>query len=166
LITLPLIRTIQSAAELEPMVRELLLLRAPKTIWLLEGEVGAGKTETVKTLAKILGLREIASPSFALHHRYEVSGPGSAASGAAPGAGAGAGAGVSVDHLDLYRLESEDDLESTGFWDLFAEAEGLILIEWADRLNWQYLPPDWTKFHLQFEKLENPLHRRVSIRRA
>lgn len=108
-------------------------MRSPKTVWLLEGDVGSGKTETVKALARLLRVKEVASPSFAVHHRYLTSDD------------------FPIEHLDLYRLESEDDLESTGFWDLFSAPEGLIVIEWADRLNVQYLPRDWTLFRLQYE---------------
>ncbi|MBX3040265.1 MAG: tRNA (adenosine(37)-N6)-threonylcarbamoyltransferase complex ATPase subunit type 1 TsaE [Bdellovibrionaceae bacterium] len=126
-------RQIQDVAELEPFVKDLWSLRSQKTVWLLQGDVGAGKTETVKTLAKVLQMAEVASPSFAVHHRYLTA------------------EDFPIEHLDLYRLESEDDLESTGFWDLFSEPEGLIIIEWADRLNVQYLPRDWTLFRLEYK---------------
>lgn len=136
---------LHSPADLEPIVREVLSWRKPRTIWLLEGEVGSGKTETVKTVARVLGLREVASPSFAIHHQYLTP------------------AGWPVDHLDLYRLESADDLESTGFWDLFGEPEALILIEWADRLSFDYLPRGWTKWHWRFEKGVSPTERFLAI---
>lgn len=95
-----------------------------REILLFEGPLGAGKTQLVRFLLENLGTREACSPTFAIHHRYET-------------------VRGSVDHLDLYRLEDEDDLESTGFWDLFSIQKGLILIEWADRLDSSWLPPDW-----------------------
>lgn len=95
-----------------------------REILLFEGPLGAGKTQLVRFLLEELGTQEACSPTFAIHHRYEtVRGP--------------------IDHLDLYRLEDEDDLESTGFWDLFSVQKGLILIEWADRLDSSCLPLDW-----------------------
>lgn len=138
-------RQIDSPAGLEPLVREALAWRKPKSIWLLEGEVGSGKTETVKTVARVLGLKEVASPSFAIHHQYLTA------------------EGWPVDHLDLYRLESADDLESTGFWDLFGEPEALILIEWADRLSFDYLPRDWAKWHWRYAKGTTPTERIITI---
>lgn len=132
--------------DLQPLVQDLLRLRGERTIWLLEGEVGSGKTETVKVLASQLGLKEVASPSFAIHHRYENS-------------------QESIDHLDLYRLASADDLESTGFWDLFSEPRGLIVIEWADRLNIKYLPGNWSQFLLKYSKGSAPQDREIQISR-
>lgn len=127
-------RTLNSPEELEAFVAELEKHFDRRTVVLLEGEVGSGKTETVKALARRRGWREVSSPSFAIHQQYR------------------AADGTHADHLDLYRLESEEDLESTGFWDLFAEDEGLILIEWADRLNADFLPPNWKKLRLRYRK--------------
>ncbi len=50
---------------------------------------------------------------------------------------------ISVDHIDLYRLEDEDDLESTGFWDIFEKKQGYIMVEWADRIEESFLPGHW-----------------------
>lgn len=126
-------RKLNSPAQLDEFVVELVTYFKARTIVLFEGEVGSGKTETIKALARLKGWAEVASPSFALHHRY-----GTLEDGA--------------DHLDLYRLESEDDLESTGFWDLFSEEQGLLLVEWADRLNPAYLPTDWTRLRIRYER--------------
>ena len=61
-----------------------------------------------------------------------------------------------VDHLDLYRVENESDLESTGFWDLFEKEEGLIFVEWAERLGKAGLSRRWsvTSVHLDFHEDE------------
>ncbi|WP_413287463.1 tRNA (adenosine(37)-N6)-threonylcarbamoyltransferase complex ATPase subunit type 1 TsaE [Bdellovibrio sp. HCB337] len=133
-----------SPKELEPIVLELRKLFKDRTILLLEGPVGAGKTELVKALTRSLGIDETASPSFAIHHHY-------------------ASDSVSMDHVDLYRLESEDDLESTGFWDLFGAKKGLVVIEWSDRLNQDLLPLNWFKIKIQIEKLAATNERNLSI---
>lgn len=127
-------REIAGVDELDGVVAELEKHFTARTLVLLEGDLGSGKTETVKTFARRRGLREVASPSFAVHLRYE--GPG----------------GIPVDHLDLYRLKDDDDLESTGFWDLFGEPAGVIFIEWADRLAPETLPRTWTRLRLRIEK--------------
>lgn len=138
-------RRLQSQTDLDAFVAELETFFRPRTIVLLEGEVGAGKTETVRALARRRGWQAVASPSYAIHLRYEDA------------------AGRGADHLDLYRLESEDDLESTGFWDLFAEPEGLILLEWADRLDPSYLPANWFQLRVRLEKGAMPEERIVTI---
>lgn len=87
----------------------------------MNGEMGAGKTTFVTRVADVLGVLEAASPSFALHTRYE-------------------GAGGTIDHFDLDRLENAEDLESIGFWDLIQSARAMgpthfVMIEWAKRLD-------------------------------
>lgn len=111
----------------------------PQNLLLLKGPLGVGKTEFVRMLAEELSLKDVASPSFAIHHRYEND------------------QGVSVDHVDLYRLKNEEDLESTGFWDLFAQPRGIVAIEWSDRLNSDFLPLQWNKIfvHMSFYGQKN-----------
>lgn len=133
-----------SPRDLEDICRELRALFKERTLLLLEGPVGAGKTELVKTLTRQLGIQETASPSFAIHHHYE--------SGS-----------FEMDHVDLYRLESEEDLESTGFWDLFGVPQGLVVIEWADRLNQDLLPLNWFKIKIEIQKRPAPNERELAI---
>lgn len=102
-----------------------------RLVILLEGRMGAGKTTFVSRLVESLGSSEACSPSFAIHNQYQTP------------------EGV-IDHLDLFRVQSEDELESTGFWDLFSQKDGLILIEWADLLETKLLPRTWPKLRLRF----------------
>lgn len=133
-----------SPQDLGAIVSDILKLFKERNLLLLEGPVGAGKTELVKVLTQSLGIRQIASPSFAIHHHYQ-------------------NAELQMEHVDLYRLESEDDLESTGFWDLFAVKKGLVVIEWADRLNPDLLPLNWSKIKVQIEKLSAPDERQITL---
>lgn len=133
-----------SPQDLESVCQSLQKLFKERTLLLLEGPVGAGKTELVKVLTKRLGIQEMSSPSFAIHHCYEND-------------------NISMDHVDLYRLESEDDLESTGFWDLFGIKEGLVVIEWSDRLNQDLLPLNWFKIKVEIKKLTFPSERELVI---
>lgn len=101
----------------------------------LVGPMGAGKTYFVRSLTKYFNLNSevaVQSPSFALHQHYEND-------------------TISIDHLDLYRLESEEDLESTGFWDLFNQDKTLIIVEWADLLNLKNIPKKFNPLILKFE---------------
>jgi len=93
---------------------------------LLSGPLGAGKTQLVKWFLEEFGFAETVSPTFAIHQTYQSkSGP--------------------IDHVDLYRLKSDADLESSGFWDLFLQPRGLVFVEWADRLPDSVWPQDWKK---------------------
>jgi tRNA threonylcarbamoyladenosine biosynthesis protein TsaE len=105
----------------------------PGDLLLFSGEVGAGKTEAIRTLVDHLGGRWVSSPSFAIHQRYAVR------------------LGF-FDHVDLYRLEDDEDLESTGFWDLFDSAESVIAVEWAARLPADVWPRDRRAWRIHIQK--------------
>lgn len=109
-------------------------IQTPQFIGLI-GSMGVGKTYFVKALAKIMGLAKAASvnsPSFSLHQRYEYQ-------------------NLLMEHLDLYRIESDAELESIGFWDLFVDADNIILVEWADRLDSKLIPKKYRPIFLKFE---------------
>src|SRR5579875_1052701 len=92
------------------------LLRPPRIV-LLRGDLGAGKTTLVKGVAAALGaadLETVTSPTFTLVHEYK-------------------GHKVRIFHLDLYRLESEAELEGIGFWEMADAGDVLIFVEWGDR---------------------------------
>ena len=96
---------------------------------LLEGLLGAGKTTLVRFLLESLksAKEQVSSPAFAVQNTYKTS-------------------FGRVEHIDLYRLKDSEDLESTGFWDIFAEGSdgaSLVIIEWANRLNPNCLPTNW-----------------------
>jgi tRNA threonylcarbamoyl adenosine modification protein YjeE len=143
---------------------------APRQIVLLSGPMGAGKTALVAAVAEALGPREdqelgVCSPTFAIHNRYET----------ARGA---------IDHFDLYRVEGEADLESTGLWDLLASAgPQLVFIEWPERINENDLPrpaprpaaphkapaasADWELWRVEIELVPGaPEARRIRCERA
>ena len=89
-----------------------------KSIILLKGQIGAGKTSLVKGIAEGLQIKEnITSPTFALSHHYN--------SGKLP-----------LIHMDLYRLEQTSSAQ-----ELFLEEEeeleqnnGIMVIEWPEKI--------------------------------
>lgn len=89
----------------------------PGDVVVLSGEVGAGKTTFVRSAARALGIRErVTSPTYQLARGYE---------------GSLDGRRVTVNHLDLYRvegLESRDVLEL----DDYLEPGAITFIEWAE----------------------------------
>jgi tRNA threonylcarbamoyladenosine biosynthesis protein TsaE len=101
----------------------------------LSGELGAGKTQFVKGIGKALGItREISSPTFVIVQTYS--------SGRLP-----------LIHMDLYRLDSVESLEDMGWYD-FLDINGVIVIEWAEKMQ-KFLPAENTIFvKLTFEDLD------------
>jgi len=83
-------------------------------VFALTGDLGAGKTQFVKGF--VAGLESnagVTSPTFVLVHEY-------------------GGGRLPVYHFDFYRIENRDALRRLGFDD-YVFADGVSLIEWADR---------------------------------
>jgi len=85
----------------------------------LRGYLGIGKTQLVRGIAQTY-LRSddvrVCSPSFTIINRYEAN-------------------GRAIHHLDLYRLSTLDELESTGYWDAIEDPGALVLIEWLEQVD-------------------------------
>jgi len=67
----------------------------------------------------------------------------------------------SIYHVDLYRLENEDDIQSSGFWDLFQQTQSIIIVEWPSRIAEEEWPLDWNIIKIKITKQEE--FRKVTI---
>jgi tRNA threonylcarbamoyladenosine biosynthesis protein TsaE len=89
---------------------------SPGSVLSLSGELGSGKTEFVKGLAKGLGVTgPVTSPTFTLVHEHTAG-------------------RIPLYHMDLFRIDGEDDLDEIGFDDYLSRG-GVCAIEWADKFR-------------------------------
>jgi tRNA threonylcarbamoyladenosine biosynthesis protein TsaE len=117
-------------------------LLSPGDFVALLGQLGAGKTEFVRGVAEGAGVPpdEVASPTFALIHRYQGR--------------------LALVHADLFRLAGQDDLYGTGYFELRDSGEAAVLVEWADRIP-DAVPPDALEVRLIAGR--GPEERRLSV---
>ena len=79
----------------------------------LYGDLGVGKTAFVRGAASVLCPgAEVCSPTYAIVNRYAGN--------------------IPVYHFDLYRITDEDDLYSTGFFDM-TEEDAIFFCEWCEK---------------------------------
>lgn len=84
----------------------------------LQGDLGAGKTTLSQGIGAGFGVTgHMPSPTFTLINEYETS------------------RGV-LYHLDLYRLNSLDELFDLGLEDMLSQPNSLMIVEWIDRFDW------------------------------
>lgn len=120
------------------------LLPAPKLV-LLRGDLGAGKTTLVKGIIAALGAAEpdgVTSPTFTLVHEYKAR-------------------KLRIFHLDLYRIETEAELEGVGVWEIADSNDALVLVEWGERFPSLVAKAD---AEISIETGENETERLLQVR--
>ncbi len=86
-----------------------------KTIVLLEGDLGSGKTTFVRYILNVLGISDTAfegSPTFTIINQYKNN----------------------IFHIDLYRLTTKEDADNLGLFEIL-DTKGIFLIEWHRLLD-------------------------------
>ena len=126
---------------LPELSRDLLAAAGSRRVWTFYGEMGAGKTTTIKALCAELGVVDaMSSPSFAIVNEYATA------------------SGGSVYHMDCYRLNDESEAQEIGIEDYFYSGN-FCFIEWPERIP-GLLPDSQLKIYI---KLVNELTRSVSL---
>ncbi|MBI4053712.1 MAG: tRNA (adenosine(37)-N6)-threonylcarbamoyltransferase complex ATPase subunit type 1 TsaE [Candidatus Doudnabacteria bacterium] len=90
----------------------------------LSGELGSGKTQFVKGLARGLGIKQtITSPTFILLRSYRL------------GGGKKRQRATFFSHLDLYRIKKTSDLDNLGLTEILNRKNHIIAIEWPEKIK-------------------------------
>jgi tRNA threonylcarbamoyladenosine biosynthesis protein TsaE len=108
--------TTNSPEETIALGRELASQLAPPKLVTLRGDLGAGKTTLVKGIAEGFNAAshdDVTSPTFTLIHEYR-------------------GPAATVYHIDLYRIDTQRELETLGLDDLMTD-DSVLLIEWGEK---------------------------------
>ena len=111
--------------------REIAAGLRPPALLLLIGELGAGKTTLAKGIVSGLGAApadEVTSPTFTLIHEY--------------------GHDPKVYHIDLYRLDRVQEIETLGLDDLW-DQRAIVLVEWGEKFPDQF-PPNRIEIRLDY----------------
>jgi len=105
-----------SAEETTELGRRLAPDLKPGSIVLLRGDLGAGKTTMVKGIAEgfqAAKAEDVTSPTFTLIHEYR-------------------GPEVTLYHIDLYRIDTQRELDTLALDDLMS-SNSILLIEWGEK---------------------------------
>lgn len=115
---------VRSVEDTWGLAREFAARLGPGDVVCLEGDLGAGKTTFTQGLAAALGARgRVASPTFCIVREHPIE-PG--------GDGVGKAKIPVLVHMDLYRLNGEEDVEAIG-WDDYLSRGAVIVVEWPER---------------------------------
>lgn len=122
-----------SANETEQLGERVAKALKGKEVIALFGGLGMGKTAFTRGLARGFGIDEgVSSPTFALVNEYRGS--------------------VTVYHFDMYRVQTWDDLYSTGFFDYIGN--GVLVIEWSENIEGA-LPDDCVRITISRGENDN-----------
>ena len=99
----------------------------PGDVVVLNGDLGAGKTQFVQGVAEGLGVEgDVTSPTFNILLSYQSALP--------------------LHHFDLYRLDGAEELDDIGYWEV-VEGDGATFIEWGDKFP-DDMPDDYLELSL------------------
>ena len=131
----------ESAADTERIATELAESIEPGDMVALFGGLGVGKTAFCRGFAKGIGYNdEVTSPTFAIVHEY-------------------LGGRLNIYHFDMYRIESFDELYSTGYFE-YLESGGVVITEWSENIE-NVLPNKY--YRVEMSNLEQNDRRKIEI---
>lgn len=112
----------------------------------LSGDLGAGKTTFVQSIAKHLNIKnKITSPTFVIIKKYKIK---------------NLKGYEFLFHLDAYRLKNEKELYYLGWEDIIKNKEHLVFIEWPENVP-KAIPPRTRCIHISHAENE---HRKIKLK--
>lgn len=112
----------------------------------LIGELGSGKTTFVQGLARGLGIKKrIISPTFVFIRSYTLRPKPYA-----------------LYHIDLYRVDSVEDVKGLGLEEIWSEPENIVVIEWAEKIE-KTSPKKTIKIYFDYQEKDKRIIRVSSI---
>lgn len=109
--------SIHRLSELPQVAQQIITLGEAYQVWILHGEMGAGKTTLTKAIGNALGVLDtVSSPTYALVNEYLTE------------------ADRTLYHFDFYRLESEEEALAMG-WFEYLDSGNLCIVEWPQKIS-------------------------------
>jgi tRNA threonylcarbamoyladenosine biosynthesis protein TsaE len=136
----------KSISELPEVAKKIISLanKLNKRIWILEGDLGAGKTTFTKAVCKELGVKEtVSSPTFALINEYEGNYDNQDLK--------------TIYHCDFYRINNPNEVLELGIEEYFEKAEengNYCFIEWASKIK-HFLPEQYLRIDIEVNQTTN-----------
>ncbi len=105
--------TLKTLDEIDKLSEEILAISGDKRVLIFKGDLGAGKTTLIQNLIGHLGCKDkVTSPTFSIVNVYEGS----------------------INHFDLYRINSIEELEEIGFFE-YLDSGQFCFIEWPELIE-------------------------------
>jgi tRNA threonylcarbamoyladenosine biosynthesis protein TsaE len=102
--------------EIDTAARQLLAEGRERSVWLFDGDMGAGKTTLIKAICRVLGVvSTVQSPTFSIVNEYTTH------------------EGHSVYHFDCYRLRNEVEALDIGIEE-YIDSGNYCFIEWPEKI--------------------------------
>lgn len=128
---------VRGLADLDDAAEKILAAAQDERIFILEGEMGAGKTTLIKAIARALGVKEIVtSPTFSIVNEYDAD-------------------GKIIYHFDFYRIKDLQEAFDIGYEEYFYSGNRCF-IEWPQKIA-SLLPEHYVKIEILVQNESNRL---------
>ena len=125
----------RSTQETEELAKRLAGRLKSGDVLALYGDLGSGKTTFTAYLVSALGIeKRVQSPTFVILRRYAAETDEKI---------------KAVNHLDLYRVQSKEEIEDLGLAELFSEPNSIGVIEWPE-IAQEFLPENVIKINFEY----------------
>ncbi len=115
--------------EIDTAARQLLAEGRERSVWLFDGDMGAGKTTLIKAICRVLGVvSTVQSPTFSIVNEYTTH------------------EGHSIYHFDCYRLRNEAEALDIGIEE-YVDSGNYCFIEWPEKIM-NLWPATYYQVHL------------------